>query len=219
MGDGDDLILNDGVMAATEALTWVPAMTWSGLEVNAFRQMANSVNASRLTMVSLLMEVLDAIRSNSVIQVFRVIPFGVDASQPSSFSLQLINADVISDRFVNFENLIQGEGRYQYEGDFSSNFESVVVRNGVFVASEKSPATFENLVLESDGTIIVGMINSGSDGDDQAPIVVTGEKGFVYSSGSFVISADQQDDPEGSYFVIQGNVIMLLGCCQCVTCV
>ena len=48
-------------------------MTWSGLEVNAFHQMANSVNASRLTMVSLLMEVLDAIRSNSVIQVFRVI--------------------------------------------------------------------------------------------------------------------------------------------------
>ena len=208
MGDGDDLILNDGVMAATRGVDMGSGNDTVSLGGECFSSDGKFSQCITLDNGRFVdggagrdtLEFSDSSFSSDI-------PFGADASQPSSFSLQLINAAVISGRFVNFENLIQGEGRYQYEGDFSSDFESVVVRDGVFVASEKSPATFENLVLESDGTIVVGMINSGSDGDDRAPIVVTGEKGFVYSSGSFVISADQQDDPEGSYFVIQGNVV------------
>ena len=47
-------------------------MTQSGLEVNAFHQMANSVNASRLTMAGLLMEVLAQTRLNSVMKALPV---------------------------------------------------------------------------------------------------------------------------------------------------
>ena len=56
------------------------------------------------------------------------------------------------------------------------DFDRVIVRDGVFVASEKSPVTVGNLVLESKGTIVVGMINSDVEGEDLAPIAVTGEK-------------------------------------------
>ena len=44
------------------------------------------------------------------------------------------------------------------------------------IVSEEDPVSFKNLVLESKGMIVVGMIDSEAEGDDQAPIVVVGKK-------------------------------------------
>ena len=71
----------------------------------------------------------------------------MDASQQSTSGRQLIDAADVSGRYINFENLIQGKGTYQYEGDFSEDFQRVILRGGVFVARESSPAVFNTLEL------------------------------------------------------------------------
>ena len=80
------------------------------------------------------------------------------------------------------------------------------------VVRDTEPVVFQNLELEEDGTIVVGLSKSdpSSRTSQSAPITVTSlarSGGFTYQSGGkLVISADAQDDPQGTYFVIDGNV-------------
>ena len=46
------------------------------------------------------------------------------------------------------------------QGDFSSNFERVTIRDGVMVVRDTEPVVFQNLELEEDGTIVVGLSKS-----------------------------------------------------------
>ena len=57
------------------------------------------------------------------------------------------------------------------------------------------------------------MINTTGDEVDQAPIVVTNQDGlgsFLYSGGNFVISADRQDDPNGTFLSLKAMLLILM---------
>ena len=207
MGDGDDLILNDGSLIIGQDFNGR-----SGIEMgNGDDQFV--VGSGMLTLddgdnVNGGAGVDDLVLSDqdNANPVF----FGVDTAQQPPLGRKLIVASDLSSQYINFENLIQDKGGYEYQGDFSQDFDRVIVQDGVFVVRESSPATFKNIELKDAGTIVVGMINTSEDEEDRAPIVVlSGDElgGFIYSGGDFVISADRQNDPIGTFFVVDGNVV------------
>ena len=206
MGDGDDLIINNGTLRVSKKNADIEmgsgddwfARSGEGLELQNGSKVDGGEGLDQLVFS-------DQEFSSDV-------PDGVDVSQQSSSSRILIDADEVAKRFVNFENAIQYKGSYEYQGDFSSNFERVTIRDGVMVVLDTEPVVFQNLELEQDGTIVVGLSKSdpSSRSSRSAPITVTSlskSGGFTYQSGGkLVISADAQDDPQGTYFVIDGKV-------------
>jgi uncharacterized protein YhjY with autotransporter beta-barrel domain len=201
MGAGDDFISNDGVLKASHGID-----LGDGDDRLRIGNELLSLDPGR---------VVDggAGRDDLLFGTQRLansISAGVDASQQPVSNRRLISASSLANRFVNFEHLIQLEGTYEYQGDFSQGFERTTLRDGVSIIRESSPAVFNDLILEKDATIVVGMINTVDSSQDKAPIVVLNPDpagGFVYSGGQFVISADRQDDPIGTFFVIEGNVV------------
>ena len=203
MGDGDDLIVNNGTLRVTRDIQMRGGDDWFALSGEGLElQNGSKVDGG---------EGLDQLVFSDQ-EFSSEVPGGVDVSQQSSSGRILIDADEVAKRFVNFENAIQYKGSYEYQGDFSSNFERVTIRDGVMVVRDTEPVVFQNLELEKDGTIVVGLSKSDSSSKSSrpAPITVTSLQksgGFTYQSGGkFVISADAQDDPQGTYFVIDGNV-------------
>ena len=203
MGDGDDLIVNNGTLRVTRDIQMRGGDDWFALSGEGLElQNGSKVDGG---------EGLDQLVFSDQ-QFSSEVPDGVDASQQSSSGRILIDADEVVKRFVNFENAIQYKGSYEYQGDFSSNFERVTIRDGVMVVRDTEPVVFQNLELEQDGTIVVGLSKSdpSSRSSRSAPITVTSlskSGGFTYQSGGkLVISADAQDDPQGTYSVIDGNV-------------
>lgn len=207
MGDGNDLILNDGSLILKQDFNGR-----SGLD------MGNGDDQFLIGNGILILTNGDKVNGGAGVDDLVLsdqdnanpVSFGTDASQQPSFGRKLIVAPGLSSQYVNFENLIQDKGNYEYQGDFSKDFDRAIVRDGVFVVRESSPATFENLELKDGGTIVVGMVNTSEGEVDRAPIVVlSGDElgGFIYSGGDFVISADRQNDPIGTFFVVDGNVV------------
>ena len=206
MGDGDDLILNDGVMDVSEGIQMGDGddllRIGGGCLIRGGQfDRCLSLGEKKVVNGGNGIDSLEFSDENLASNV----SFGVDASQQSTSRRQLIVATDVAGRYVNFESLIQGAGSFRYEGNFSENFDRLIIREGVFIASESSPVTFQDMELRKEGTIIVGMDGSG----DRSPINVSDDKsgGFLYSGGEFVISVDSQNDPRGSYFVIEGNVL------------
>ena len=204
MGEGDDLIVNNGELIATKGIDMGEGNDWFAIAGGASLSLGDGykVNGGGGTdnLVFSDQETLSAVTA------------GVDASQQSSSGRRLILASDISQRYENFENAIQYQGSYEYQGDFSSNFDRVFIRDGVMVVRDTAPVAFKNLELEETGTIVVGLSKSdpNSRSARSAPITVTSldrSGGFTYQAGGkLVISADAQDDPQGTYFVIDGNV-------------
>ncbi len=202
MGAGDDLLINNGTLRVTKGISMETGDDWfvisgDGLELNGSK-VDGGEGVDNLVFSD------QAISSQ--------IPSGVDVSQQSSNGRIVINASEVAQRFVNFENAIQYKGSYEYQGDFSGNFERVTVRDGVMVVRDTDPVVFQNLELEKEGTIVVGLSKSdpSSRSARSVPITVTNPAssgGFTYQDGGkLVISADAQDDPNGTYFMIDGNV-------------
>ena len=202
MGEGDDLIVNNGELMATKGIDMGNGNDWfaiagvasltlgEGYKVNGGGGIDNLVFSDQETTSA--------------------VPAGVDASQQSSSGRRLILASEISQRYENFENAIQYKGSYEYQGDFSDTIDRMIIRDGVFVARDIEPAYFKNMELEADGTIVVGLSNSSTRSIKSAPIVMTAgddDLGFKYSGGKLVISVDQQDDAQGTYFIVDGKVL------------
>jgi uncharacterized protein YhjY with autotransporter beta-barrel domain len=199
MGEGNDLVINNGTLTVTKGIDMGDGDDWfalsgeglNGSKVDGGKGFDNLVFSDQ--------------------EFASVVQPRVDASQQPSSNRITINADQVAERYVNFENAIQYKGSYEYQGDFSQQFERMLVRDGVMVVRDTDPVVFNNLELEPDGTIVVGLSKSDlrTRNTSVAPITVTSEEslgGFTYSGGKLVISADQQDDPQGIYSVIDGNV-------------
>ena len=149
MGDGDDLILNDGVMAATRGIDMGPGNDTIRLGGECFSSDGKfsqciTLDNGRFVDGGAGTDTLEFSDESLASEI----PFGVDASQQSTSGRQLIDAADVSGRYINFETLIQGKGTYQYEGDFSEDLQRIVLRDGVFVARESSPAVFNTLELQ-----------------------------------------------------------------------
>ncbi len=202
MGEGDDLIVNNGELIATKGIDMGEGNDWFAIAGGASLTLGDGykVNGGGGTdnLVFSDQETLSAVTA------------GVDASQQPSSGRRLILASEISQRYENFENAIQYKGSYEYQGDFSDNFDRMIIRDGVFIARDSEPVYFKNIELETDGTIVVGLGNSLTRSIKSAPIIMTAgadDVGFKYSGGKFLISVDQQDDAQGTYFIVDGKVL------------
>ncbi|WP_170952926.1 autotransporter outer membrane beta-barrel domain-containing protein [Synechococcus sp. UW179B] len=208
MGDGNDLIINNGTLKVTGSIQMGSGPDWFvvsgiGLDVEGIVDRSDYRVDGGEGFDNLVFS--DQEISNTA-------PLGVDVSQQTSSDRIDIKAGEVADRYKNFEAAIQYKGSYEYQGDFSGLFEKVSIRDGVMVVMDTDPVVFDNLELEPDGTIVVGL--SESDPRTRnirfAPITVTSKApsgGFIYEGGKLVISADKQDDPQGTYVVIDGNVV------------
>ena len=202
MGEGDDLIVNNGELIATKGIDMGEGNDWFAIAGGASLTLGDGykVNGGGGTdnLVFSDQETLSTVTA------------GVDASQQPSSGRRLILASEISQRYENFENAIQYQGSYEYQGDFSDNFDRMIIRDGVFVARDSEPVYFKNIELETDGTIVVGLGNSLTRSIKSAPIIMTAgadDVGFKYSGGKFLISVDRQGDTQGTYFIVDGKVL------------
>ena len=202
MGEGNDLIVNNGELIATKGIDMGGGNDWFAIAGGASLTLGEGYKVNGGGGIDNLVF--------SDQETLSVAPAAVDVSQQPSSGRRLILASDISSRYEGFENAIQYQGSYEYQGDFSSNFDQIIIRDGIFVARDNEPAYFKNMELEPNGTIVVGLGNSSTRNIKSAPIIMTGgdaDSGFKYSGGKFLISVDQQDDAIGTYFVIDGKVV------------
>ncbi|WP_413350033.1 autotransporter domain-containing protein [Prochlorococcus sp. MIT 0702] len=99
--------------------------------------------------------------------------------------------------YINFYKAVQEGGTWNYDKDFS-HIPQFVVEGGVMDATDKKPATFNDLTLQ--GGQIQTDIHDHSGDSYPAPIKVKGS--FVYDDGSLVINAEQMTNPTGSFNII-----------------
>ena len=97
-------------------------------------------------------------------------------------------------KIKNFEFAEQHLGEWDYDGDYkSAGIETMTLKGGKFLLLDSERAKFATFVMEG------GEIHATLESKDSAPLIADV---FDYKSGSLVIAAADQVDPEGTYTVI-----------------
>ncbi len=97
-------------------------------------------------------------------------------------------------KITNFERAEQTSGTWDYDGNFKdSGIETMTLKGGVMEILDSEHATFKNFVMEG------GQIVASLESKNSAPLTADS---FDYKSGTLLIQAADQADPEGTYTVI-----------------